>query len=152
MWTLEHSVECKVDRDFAWRFWTNVSNWPSVDSSLESATLDGQFQSGAKVISKPRGGEAIHGQIADVQDGSGATIIIPVPGAALRCAWRFEDSGTGRTRTRQQASIDGERAQDYVSAVAPELHKGIPAGMHKLAEHMELLPVGAALGRWFCLF
>jgi hypothetical protein len=110
MWTLEHSVECKVDRDFAWRFWTNVSNWPSVDSSLESATLDGQFQSGAKVISKPRGGEAIHGQIADVQDGSGATIIIPVPGAALRCAWRFEDSGTGRTEPGRPASmVSGHR-------------------------------------------
>jgi hypothetical protein len=152
MWTFEHSVECKVDRKFAWQFWTNVSNWAEVDSSLASATLEGRFQSGAKITTKPRGGEIIHGQLQDVQDGCSAVVMILLPGAALRCAWKFEASGTGGTRITQQASIEGDRAPDYVSTAAPQLEKGIPLGMRKLAETIEQLALGAALGRWFCLF
>jgi hypothetical protein len=152
MWSFEHSVECKVDRNFAWQFWTNVSNWPVVDSSVESAALDGSFQSGTKGSTKPRDGEAVHWQLDDVQDGRSAIVIIHVPGAALRCAWKFQDSGIRATRITQRVSIEGERAQDYLSTVAPELEKGIPAGMRKLAEAMEQVALGAALGRWFCLF
>jgi hypothetical protein len=152
MWTFEHSVECKVDRNFAWQFWTNVSNWAEVDSSLEYATLEGRFESGARITTKPRGGETIHGQLQDVQDGSSAVVMIHLPGAALRCAWKFDDSGMGRTRISQQASIEGERASDYVSRAAPELEKGILQGMRKLADTIEQLALGAALGRWFCLF
>jgi hypothetical protein len=37
-WEFEHSVECQVSRDFAWRFWTNVANW-TLDTSVESVTL-----------------------------------------------------------------------------------------------------------------
>jgi hypothetical protein len=152
MWTFEHSVECKVDKNFAWQFWTNVSNWAQLDSSLESATLDGRFQSGARITTRPCGGETILGQLQDVQDGSSAVVMIQLPGVDLRCAWKFEDSGIGRTRITQQASIEGERAPDYISTAAPELEKGIPLGMRKLAETIEHLTLGAALGRWFCLF
>ncbi len=152
MWTFEHSVECKVDRNFAWQFWTNVSNWAEVDSSLESATLEGRFQSGAKITTKPQGGQTIYGQLQDVQDGHSAVLMIQLPGAALRSVWRFEDSGTGKTRITQQARIEGKRAPDYISTAAPELEKGIPLGMRKLADTIEHLSLGAALGRWFCLF
>jgi hypothetical protein len=152
MWTFEHSVECKVERAFAWQFWTDISNWPLLDPSVESAVLEGPFQSGAKVSTKARGGEPIHGRLENVQDGRGATVVIPVPGAALRCAWKFEDFGIRKTRITQKASIEGERALDYVPTAAPELEKGIPAGMQKLAEYMELLDLGSALGRWFCMF
>jgi hypothetical protein len=152
MWSFEHFVECNVDRNFAWQFWTNVSNWPVVDSSAESVTLDGPFQSGAKGNTKARGGETFHWQIEEVQDGHSAIIVIFVPGAALRCAWKFQDSGIHATRITQQAAIVGDRAQEYVPAAAPELEKTIPAGMRKLAEAMEQVALGAALGRWFCLF
>jgi hypothetical protein len=52
----------------------------------------------------------------------------------------------------QRVSIEGERAQDYISTAAPELEKGMPAGMRRLADAMEQLALGAALGRWFALF
>jgi hypothetical protein len=152
MWTFEHSVECKADRNFAWQFWTNLCNWPLVDSSVESAVLDGPFRSGAKITTKPRGSDTINAQLEDVQEGRSAVVIIPVPGAALRSVWRFEDSGNRTTRITQQATIAGEKAQDYVSTVAPEMEKGIPQGMQRLAETIEQLALGSALGRWLCLF
>ena len=152
MWSFEHSVECGVDRDFAWQFWTNVSNWPVVDSSVESVTIDGPFQSGAKGSTKPRGGDTLQWQLEDVHDGCGAVIGIHLSGAALRFAWRFEDRGVRSVRMTQRASIEGERAQDYISAAAPELEKGMPAGMKRLADAIEQVALGAALGRWLALF
>ena len=151
MWNFEHSVECKTERDFAWQFWTNISNWPVVDYSVESAVLDGPFRSGAKFITKPRGGEAINGQLEDVRDGRWAVVIIHIPGAALRCVWKFEDAGKSITRLTQQATIEGEKAQDYLSEVA-ELERTIPQGMQRLAETIEQFALGSALGRWLCLF
>jgi hypothetical protein len=52
----------------------------------------------------------------------------------------------------QRASIEGERAQDYISTAAPELEKGMPAGMKRLADAIEQVALGAALGRWLVLF
>jgi hypothetical protein len=151
-WNFEHSVECQADRNLAWYFWTNVSNWAIVDPSVEFASLDGPFQSGAKGTTKPRGGEPIQWRLEDVQEGRGAVVIVPVAGAALRCAWIFEDSATRRTRITQRAMIEGAKADDYVATVAPGLAKGIPQGMKKLAETIEQLALGAALGRWLGLF
>ena len=152
MWIFEHSVECKVDRAFAWQFWSDVSNWADVDSSAESISIDGPFQSGAKGHTKLRDREPIEWLLEDAQAGHSAVFLIPVPGAALRFAWKFEDSGTGRTRMTQRATLEGERAQDFIPTLAPELEHGIPAGMRKLADTVELLAVGGALGRWFCMF
>jgi hypothetical protein len=95
MWNFEHSVECKADGRFAWQFWTNVSNWVVLDSSVESATLDSPFQSGAKGNTKPRSGEPIHWQLENVQDGCSAVVMIHGPRAALRCTMdvrRFRNS------------------------------------------------------------
>ncbi|SRR6266852_4038738 len=137
MWTFEHSVDCRVSRDFAWRFWTDVSNWPVVDSSVEAATLNGPFQLGTTGTTKPRGGAPIQWRLAEVHNERSAVVLIPVPGAVLRCAWKFEDSGPAATRITQRASIEGEKAQDYIATVAPELERNMPQGMRKLAEAME---------------
>jgi hypothetical protein len=152
MWTFEHSVECKADRRFAWQFWTNVGNWAVVDSSVESVSLDGPFRSGAKGHTKPLGRELIEWHLDDAQDERSAVFIIPVPGAALQFAWRFEDSETGGTRMTQRATLEGDRAQDYILTVARELEYGIPQGMQKLAQAIEQAAVGSALGRWLCPF
>jgi hypothetical protein len=152
MWSFEHSVECKVERDFAWQFWTNVNNWPVVDSSVESVTLDGPFQSGAQGSTKPRGGESVQWHLQDVHDGRSAVVVIHLSGAAVRFAWRFEDRGFRSVCMTQRVSIQGERAQHYISTAATALEKGMPAGMSRLAEAMEQLALGAALGPWFALF
>jgi hypothetical protein len=152
VWTFEHSVECNVDRDFAWQFWTNVSNWPLVDSSVESATLDGPFQSGAQGSTKPRGGEAVQWQLEDVHAGRSAVVVIHLSDAVLRFAWRFEDRGVRSVRMTQRVSIESQQAEQYISTAASELEKGMPAGMKRLADAMEQLALGAALGRWFALF
>src|SRR4029434_1972218 len=34
MTEFEHTIECQVGRDFAWKFWTNLDNWAAVDPGL----------------------------------------------------------------------------------------------------------------------
>ena len=65
--------------------------------------------------------------------------------------WKFEDAGTRATQLTQQATIEGEQAQNYLSEVA-ELERTIPQGMQRLAETIEQFALGSALGRWLCLF
>jgi hypothetical protein len=149
MWSFEHAVECNVVRDFAWQFWSNVSNWPVVDSSVESVTIDGPFQSGTTGSTKPRGGDVVHWRLEDVHDGRSAAVVIPLSGATLRFVWRFEDPGICSVRMTQRASLEGERAPDYIFTAACQLEKGMPAGMKRLASAMEEMALGAALGRWF---
>jgi len=54
----ECSVECRVEKDFAWGFWSDVANWSVVDPSVEAVTLDGDFAAGTKGLTKPRGAYA----------------------------------------------------------------------------------------------
>ena len=130
----EHSIECPVSRDFAWRFWTDVANWTN-DVSVESVTLDGQFAAGAKGVTKPRGGGPIEWRLVEVQDRCAALIEIALPGATAKFHWRYEDAAGGGVRITQRVTLEGERAVDYLEGTA-RLENGIPQGMRKLAEVM----------------
>jgi hypothetical protein len=133
MWKFEHSVECRVGREFAWKYWTDVNNWAVVDSSVESATIDGPFVTGAKGETKPAGQEPIQWYLADVEDGRRAVVEIALPGALARFYWLFEDATVGHTRITQTAVLDGDRADDYAAGTAM-LENGIPQGMDKLVQ------------------
>lgn len=131
----EHSVECPVDRDFAWRFWTNVENWAAVDSSVESVTLEGPFAEGSKGRTKPRGLPPAEWELIEVVEGRRAVIGVEVPGAVFTFRWVFERTPAGGTRITQRVSVAGERAAEYKGAVG-EFARGVPAGMRSLADAM----------------
>ena len=133
MWSFQHSVECKVNREFTWQFWANVSNWSVVDPSVESVTLDGLFATGTKGTTKPTGMDPVVWELVDVQDYHSAVIEIPAPGAVLKSVWSFEDTDDGGTRMGQLASIEGERAQDY-AAMGAMMEQGMPQAMQRMAE------------------
>lgn len=133
MWKIEQSVECTVARDFAWRFWTNVENWAAVDPGVEFAELRGPFAAGTRGVTKPRGQELVEWRIAEVENGACAVIEISVPGAVAKFFWKFEDLPSGGTRITQQFWVEGERADEVAAQIAPELEKGMPQGMQKLA-------------------
>ena len=47
VWSLEHTVRCPVDKEFAWNFWTDVRNW-TLDPDMQSVELHGGFATGVK--------------------------------------------------------------------------------------------------------
>jgi hypothetical protein len=133
MWTFEHSVACAADRGFAWKFWTNVENWPVVDPAVEAVSLDGAFAAGAIGTTKPLNMEPVNWKLVEVQDGESAVVEIAVPGASAKFHWTFADAEAGSTCITQRATIEGENADDY-QEFGKGLEMGIPPGMQRLAD------------------
>lgn len=133
-WTFEHSIECAVTHEFAWNFWTKVSNW-TLDADVDSIEIDGPFCAGARGFTNSKSSGRVNWRIAEVQPGR-AVIDFPLPGAVGRFVWTFEDID-GRTRITQHCTLEGEQANTFAKAVGTSLEAGIPAGMQKLCETME---------------
>ena len=110
VWSYEHSVECPVRAEFAWRFWTDVRNW-AMDADVESVKLDGPFASGARGATITRSRGRVEWRLADVEAGRSAIIEFPVEGAVAQVRWIFEDLGE-RTRLTQRIGLVGEGADN----------------------------------------
>jgi hypothetical protein len=136
MWEFEHSLECGVGREFAWRFWTDVRNWAAVDSSVEWAELEGPFAAGTKGTTKPRGADPVSWRVAEAVEASRAVIEVSAPGASLQFIWSFEGEAADRTVITQRIVFEGERASYYAEAMGEELRAGAPAGMKSLCAAM----------------
>ena len=134
-WSFQHTEPCAVPPDFAWRYWTNVANW-AIDSDIESVTLHGPFAAGSAGITRSRRSGEIHWTIASAHPGE-AVIETPAPGAIARFRWRFEPAAPGAAGITQLVQISGPGAAPLIAAFAPDLERGIPAGMKKLCEAME---------------
>ena len=135
-WSFRHSEETGASREAAWRFWTDVDNWPHVDPDVVWVRLDGPFVAGAMGTTKPRGVEPTAWRITELEPPARAAIEIAAPGAVLRCVWEFEPLAGGGTRITQTVELDGAKAREYVAA-GEGLKDGIPAGMAKLAAAMD---------------
>ena len=140
VWSFEFSVHCPVSTDFAWSYWTNVANW-TLDLDVESVTLNGPFEPGARGITHSKSAGPIEWRVAEVQPGR-AVLEFPAPGAFATFVWTFVDS-EGGTRITQRGQLSGPQAGNYLE-FAKALETGIPAGMRKLCQAMqESLPGGA---------
>jgi hypothetical protein len=135
MTEFEHSIECQVERDFAWKFWTNVDNWAVVDPAVEWAKLEGPFIAGTMGRTKPRGADPNEWKLAEVEEGNRAVIEIAAPGATVKFHWGFVDIIGGGTRMTQKVTLEGERAAEYEEGMKG-LENGIPSGMERLVEAM----------------
>lgn len=133
-WAYEHAIECPVTADFAWRFWSEVSNW-RMDADVEAVELEGPFAAGARGATITRSQGRAEWRLASVGPGRCAVVEIPVEGAAAQFQWSFEDSGNG-TRMVQRVSLAGEGAAKLIAVLAPMVEENTPAGMVKLCEAM----------------
>lgn len=129
-YTFEYGIECPVAREFAWRFWSTVSNW-ALDSDVESVELNGPFASGSHGVTMSRSSGRIEWKLSNVQAEKGAVVEISVPGAKAQFEMLFEDSGSV-TRITQRIRIEGENAL----ALGQALQQGIPEGMKKFCTKM----------------
>jgi uncharacterized protein YndB with AHSA1/START domain len=137
MWEFEHSVKTTPDRDFVWRFWTDVNNW-AFDTSIEWIRLEGPFASGTQGTTKSPGVDPMRWVLKEVEAGRRAVIEVALDGATLRFHWRFEDIDGGGTRITQRVSLAGANAELVARQAASEFERGIPQGMERLAAEVSL--------------
>ena len=128
-WETEHAVETDASPDFAWRYWTDVTNWDDPPARFE---FDGPFAVGSRGLTRLPGQEPIHWIIREVTPGKAATIEIPVDGGAVAFEWKFAGLADGRTRLTQRMVLRGEKAAAYLEH-AKIFAANIPGGMKKMA-------------------
>ena len=129
--TFEHHVECAVNPEVAWTFWTNPRNW-ALDPDVASVELHGPFASGSGGITVSRSAGKICWKLRSVGTDKSAVIEIPLPDGVADFHWRFDACQHG-TRITQRVSLEGPQAEAYCDL----LQSGIPAGMAKLAQAIE---------------
>jgi len=129
--TFEHSVECSVNPENAWRFWTNPRNW-ALDSDVVSVELNGPFASGSEGITESRSAGKIYWKLKSVSDDNRAVIEIRLPDGVAEFHWKFAATPSG-TQITQKVTLEGPQAQAYFDV----LKDGIPGGMAKLAQAIE---------------
>jgi hypothetical protein len=131
-WEMTHSVDGDVSAEFAWRFWTDITNWDDPPAKFE---LEGPFAAGAQGITRLPGQEPLRWSIREVTPPEGATIEMPLAGATLSFQWRFAGLADGGTRITQRVALTGENAGAYLPD-AGAFAANMPGGMKKIAARM----------------
>jgi hypothetical protein len=131
-WEFDYSVESNASRRFAWRYWTNVTNWDDPPTQFH---LAGAFEAGS-VLTTTLPGQIWHSVIREVSLDREATIEMQLLDAVLSFNWKFEDLKQDRTRITQRLALNGTNAKSFVAEVAVFEHS-VPDGMRKLVDAIE---------------
>jgi hypothetical protein len=131
-WEMTHSVDAEVSAAFAWRYWTDITNW---DDPPAKIALEGPFAAGTQGITRLPGQDPLRWSIREVTAPEGATIEMPLDGAALSFQWQFAGLTDGRTRITQRVVLQGEKAETYLPH-ASAFATNIPGGMKKIGATM----------------
>jgi len=129
-WEMTHSVETEASQDFAWTYWTNVTNWDDPPARFE---LDGPFAAGSRGTTHVPGQAPLRWLIRDVDPLNGATIELQLDGAVLSFEWRLEAISRERTLLRQRVRLQGKNAATLRDQVEATFAITLPDGMKKLA-------------------
>jgi hypothetical protein len=131
-WEFRFSIECNATQQFAWRFWTDITNWNDPPAKFD---LDGPFEIGAR-LTTTLPGETCYSVIRDLQPEREATIEMQLPDAILSFRWKFEKLTGDRTRITQGLVLSGANAKSFV-AQATAMEASLPDGMRKVAAAIE---------------
>lgn len=132
VWTFQHSVDCRVPRQFAWNFWSDIRNWDDPPARFE---LTGRFESGSH-LRTILPGEILHSVLRDVQSGQHATVEMELPDALLRFHWTFVEVAAAHSQITQSLILEGPNARAFVEQ-ARALEQSVPQGMAKLVALIE---------------
>ena len=130
-WTFEHSVKCSTSCQFAWTYWTDITNWNDPPAKFE---LDGPFAVGSR-LTTTLPDQTLHSVIRYVEPGYAATIEMQLPDGVLSFSWTFEDLPETRSRITQRLVLS--TASPALVAQARVLEQTVPQGMSKLIASIE---------------
>lgn len=133
VWICERSVDVDVPAAFAWRYMTDVRNWSDPPAEFE---LDGPFASGARGTTRMPDRPPMSWTIAEVDRGSGYTIVGLLENASMSVRWRFEPVSDGKTRLTQRLELSGENAPAHVEAIRAAFEPNLEPGMRRIANLM----------------
>lgn len=134
--TFEHRVKTTAERDALWSTWTEVSEWPSWDTELESASLDGEFRQGARGSLKPKDGPESSFEVTSVDEGRAYTYEVNLPLASLELERTSEPANNGIWVTHR-VSFNGFLGWFFALFLQSHYEEVLPDVMEKLVQRAE---------------
>ena len=136
-WEWKQSVIANASRQTVWEFISKIDNLARVEGdAVESMTLDGPFQAGARGTTKMRGQEPTHWRLAEVEPPRRSVTEVELTEAVVRFTWTYEELPDGRTRLSQHIVLEGPGAEAYVPIMEEHIAGNLPQGMQRLAEEV----------------
>ena len=116
--------------------YANVTGWPTWDSDVKSATLDGAFVSGAKGVIVPNGGPKSEIIFTEVVKNKSFAAQCKLPLCTMRFEHELAASGSG-TQATHRVIFQGFLAPLFGRLIGSGMRKTLPhalAGLKKAAE------------------
>jgi hypothetical protein len=136
-WELKHSVVANANRRTVWGFVSNIDNLARLEGdAVESMTLDGPYQAGAKGVTKMRGQEPTHWVLVEVEPPGRNVTEMQLTEAVLRFTWTYEELPDNRTRLSQHIVLEGPGAAAYVPFMEEHFAVNVPKGAKKLVDEI----------------
>ena len=136
-WMTEAKHTTRAPANAIWKLWSDVATWPDWDFGLESVTLDGPFEQGARGRLKPKGGPRFRYTLTRVETDVGFDDETRVPGAKIRFSHRIEDAPDGSRVVTHRAQITGILTPLWVRIMGSDLVKELPAVVAELVTRAE---------------
>ena len=138
VWSMTESVETNADRAFSFRYLTSIDNMVA-DPGIERVEADGPHRDrvGMRGRTYLTGGGTVDWVVTDVQEPQRLVIEVALPGASLRFDFQFEDRPGGGSILRQQVSLVGANAREYVDEVEAGFGPTLRDGMLAVRDRIE---------------
>ena len=134
MWTKSHSIVTKeVTKQQMWQLFADVNNWHHWDDSIESATLEGRFESGNHFMFKPKGGPKLKIEIVETIENHKFVDLTRFPLAKMYGEHTFEETAKGLKITTTM-KVKGILGFMWRKIVAQKIVNALPDDMKKQIE------------------
>lgn len=134
MWKFEHTVTTAAGLAEIWALYSDITTWTQWDEGISHASLAGPFASGTSGLLQLQGQEALAFQLTEVDPFRGFSDVTDIPGTGIQIHFthRLEPVEEG-TKVTHTVSITGSHADALASNLGPDLTRGIPYTMERLA-------------------
>ncbi len=135
MWAFEHTITTPAGLTAIWNLYSDITAWTEWDQGISHASLDGPFAVGTSGLLQPQGQTALPFQLTEVDPLQGFSDVTDIPGTGIQIHFthRLEKVEEG-TKVTHSVRITGSSANELISHLGPELTRGIPHTMERLAE------------------
>lgn len=129
MWSKTHSIVTKeVTKEQLWKLYSDVDNWHTWDSGVESAKLEGKFEVGTYFRLKPKGGPKVRIQLVEIIPNRKFVDMTRFPLAKMYGEHTFEDTAEG-VRMTITMRVEGILAGLWRRIVAQDIADKLPREM-----------------------
>jgi carbon monoxide dehydrogenase subunit G len=132
-WEFEHSAESEAPPEKVWERYADVEQWREWSKGIEESSLEGEFQVGSKIVTKPPSLPRSRFELIEVDPGRRFVTKGGIPGGTLTFEHALEPANGG-TRITHRAEFGGALSRIWTPLVSRIVKRELPASVERLAK------------------